>query len=93
MIELRYTSELTVVLGKSLFSLLNRDYRYRAFDAPSGVTPTLMRDGQLRGDQSDGKTDMGDSQNWGYHFRGPYYKDYSIFGSILGFPLFWEITT
>ena len=29
---------------------------------------------------------MGVSQNWGYHFRGPHNKDYSILGSILGSP-------
>ena len=27
---------------------------------------------------------MGDSQNYGYHFGGPYMKDYCIFGSRLG---------
>ena len=34
---------------------------------------------------------MGVSQNWGYHFRGPNKKDYSIFGSILGSPYFGEL--
>ena len=29
----------------------------------------------------------------GYHFGGPNSKDYSISGSILGYPLFWETTT
>ena len=29
---------------------------------------------------------MGVSQIWGYHFRGPHNKDYSILGSILGSP-------
>ena len=29
---------------------------------------------------------MGVSQNYGYHFGGPYNKDYSILGSILGSP-------
>ena len=35
---------------------------------------------------------MGVSQNYGYLFGGPNNKDYSILGSILGFPLFWETT-
>ena len=26
------------------------------------------------------------SQNYGYFFRGPYSKDWSLLGSILGFP-------
>ena len=30
--------------------------------------------------------DMCVSQNWGYLFGGPYNKDYSILGSILGSP-------
>ena len=30
------------------------------------------------------------SQNQGYLFRGPTDEDYSILGSILGVPLFWE---
>ena len=30
------------------------------------------------------KEDLRVSQNWGYHFGGPHYKDYSIWGSILG---------
>ena len=29
---------------------------------------------------------MGVSQNYGYHFKGPHNKDYSILGSILGSP-------
>ena len=29
---------------------------------------------------------MGDSQNYGYLFGGPYNKDYSILGFILGSP-------
>ena len=29
---------------------------------------------------------MGVCQNYGYHFRGPHNKDYSILGSILGSP-------
>ena len=29
---------------------------------------------------------LGDSQNYGYHFGGPYNKDYSILGFILGSP-------
>ena len=33
---------------------------------------------------------MGISQNQGCFFGGPYNKDYSILGSILGFPLFRE---
>ena len=28
----------------------------------------------------------------GYHFGGPNSKDYSILGSILGYPFFWETT-
>ena len=32
------------------------------------------------------------SRNYGYHFGGPCNKDYSILGSILGFPLFRETT-
>ena len=36
---------------------------------------------------------MGVSQNKGYHFGGPNNKDYSILGSILGFPYFGETTT
>ena len=32
------------------------------------------------------------SQNKGYLFGDPYNKDYSILGSILGFPPFWEST-
>ena len=31
---------------------------------------------------------LGVSQNWGYPFGGPYNKDYSILGSILGSPYF-----
>ena len=31
---------------------------------------------------------MGVSQNEGYLLRGPHNKDYSILGSILGFPYF-----
>ena len=34
---------------------------------------------------------MGVSQNWGYHFGCPYNKDYSILGSILGFPYFGKV--
>ena len=30
---------------------------------------------------------MGVSQYWGYFFGGPYNKDYSILGSILGSPI------
>ena len=29
----------------------------------------------------------------GYLFDGPHNKDYSILGSTLGFPLFWEIVS
>ena len=29
---------------------------------------------------------MGVSQNYGYHFGGPYNEDYSILGSISGSP-------
>ena len=35
--------------------------------------------------------DLGVSQNSGYYFGGPYNKDYSIFGSILGFPYFGKL--
>ena len=35
---------------------------------------------------------MNISQNQGYHFGGPYNEDYSIMGSILGFPYFLEAT-
>ena len=31
------------------------------------------------------------SQNWGYHFRGPNNKDYSILGPILGSPYFGKL--
>ena len=31
------------------------------------------------------------SQNWGYLFRGPHNKDYSILGSILGSPYFGKL--
>ena len=31
------------------------------------------------------------SQNWGYRFGGPYNKDYSILGSILGYPDFGKL--
>ena len=31
------------------------------------------------------------SQNWGYFFGGPYNKDYSILGSILGYPNFGKL--
>ena len=31
-------------------------------------------------------SEMGASQNWGYHFRSPNNKDYSVLGSILGSP-------
>ena len=31
------------------------------------------------------------SQDWGYLFRGPYSKDYIIFGSILGSPHFGKL--
>ena len=31
------------------------------------------------------------SQHQGYHFGGPYDKDYSILGSILGYPNFGEL--
>ena len=34
---------------------------------------------------------MGVSQNWGYLFGGPYNKDYSILGSILGSPYFGKL--
>ena len=34
---------------------------------------------------------MGDSQNWGYLFGGPNNKDYSILGSILGYPSFGKL--
>ena len=34
---------------------------------------------------------MGVSQNSGYHDRGPNNKDYSILGSILGFPYFGKL--
>ena len=44
------------------------------------VTPTLRETNQHI------KVNMGGgSQNYGYHFGGPYNKDYSILGSILGF--------
>ena len=36
-------------------------------------------------------SDLGVSQNWGYHFRGPHNKDYSILGSILGSPHFGKL--
>ena len=36
---------------------------------------------------------MGVSQSYRYLSGGPHNKDYSILGSILGFPLFWESTT
>ena len=35
---------------------------------------------------------MGVSQNYLYPFGGPHNKDYSVWGSILGVPLFWETT-
>ena len=35
---------------------------------------------------------MGVSQNWRYLFGGPHNKDYSILGSILGFPYFGKTT-
>ena len=34
---------------------------------------------------------MGVSQNQGYLFGGPYNKDYSILGSILGYPNFGKL--
>ena len=34
---------------------------------------------------------LGVSQNWGYLFGGPYNKDYSILGSILGSPYFGKL--
>ena len=34
---------------------------------------------------------MGVSQNQGYLFGGPYHKDYSIVGSILGSPYFGKL--
>ena len=34
---------------------------------------------------------VGVSQNQGYHFGGPYNKDYSILGSILGSPYFGKL--
>ena len=34
---------------------------------------------------------MGGSQNYGYHFGGPYNKDCSILGSILGSPHFGKL--
>ena len=34
---------------------------------------------------------MGISQNSGYHFGGPYNKDYSVLGSILGSPYLWKL--
>ena len=34
---------------------------------------------------------MGVSQNLGYHFGGPYNKDYSFLGSILGYPYFGKL--
>ena len=33
------------------------------------------------------------SQNWGYLFAGPYKKDYSTLGSILGSPYFGKLST
>ena len=35
---------------------------------------------------------MGVSQNYGYLFGGPHNKDYSIFGSMLGFPYFGKVS-
>ena len=37
------------------------------------------------------KTYMGACQDYGYHFRGPHNKDYSILGSILGSPFFGKL--
>ena len=34
---------------------------------------------------------MGDSQNYGYPFGGPYNKDYNILGSTLGSPHFGKL--
>ena len=34
---------------------------------------------------------IGLSQNEGYHFGGPYNKDYGILGSILGSPYFGKL--
>ena len=34
---------------------------------------------------------MGVSQNYGYLFGSPHNKDYSILGSILGFPYFGKL--
>ena len=34
---------------------------------------------------------VGVSQNWGYHFRGPHKKDYSVWGSMLGSPKFGKL--
>ena len=34
---------------------------------------------------------MGISQNYGYLFGGPHNRDYSILGSILGFPYFGKL--
>ena len=37
------------------------------------------------------RSDMGVSQNWGYLLGGPNNKDYSILGSILGYPYFGKL--
>ena len=42
-------------------------------EAPLGARPPL-------------RCNVGISQNQGYHFEEPHNKDYSILGSMLGFP-------
>ena len=37
------------------------------------------------------ESEVGVSQNWGYHFGGPYTKGYSILGSLLGCPHFGKL--
>ena len=44
-----------------------------------------------QGASQNGGPHLGGSQNWGYHFRGPIIKDYSILRSILESPYFGKL--
>ena len=53
-----------------------------------GIVVTKTSSNNSSTNRSDiSKTNMGVSQNEGYHFGAPYHKDYSILGSILGSPI------
>ena len=55
-------------------------------DQGEGDAATLTSTSKRKRNLQLGDPHMGVSQNKGYHFGGPYSKDYSVWGSILGSP-------